>query len=211
MQSWWLDNAVEIQKEAPYTFYRPSEAIIDRLKPEQATVKLIFRFDPYEQGQPSGERMWVIINAINEDGTYAGTLDNDPFHIKDLKAGDKVTFRREHIIAYDTLKELDIEDENSGKLEKYLKRCFVSNHIMHDDYKVGRLYREAADEEEYSGWTLMSDYETQEYVDDCTNLQYVAIGVVLNKDNSFIHLLDSPDGAEFARDEVTGGFYSVNE
>jgi len=207
--SWSLENAIEIQKEAPYTFYRPSEAIIDRLKPEEATVKLIFSFDSDEPNVPAAERMWVIVNSINEDGSYTGTLDNDPFHIKDLKAGDKVIFKREHIIDYDTLKKLDIEDENLGKLEKYFKKCFVSNQIMHDGYKVGRLYREESDDEEYSGWTLMSDYESQEYVDDYNNLQYIAIGVVLNKDDSFIHLLDSPVASDFARDEVTNIFYQI--
>jgi hypothetical protein len=209
MPSWSLDNAVELQKEFPYTFYRPSDAVIDRLKPEKATVKLIFRFEPYEEGQLAAERMWVIINSIDEEGVYTGTLDNDPYHIKDLKAGDKVSFRREHIIQYDTLNELDIEDINAGKVEQYLKKCFVSNHIMHDGYNVGRLYREEPYDEEHTGWTFMSDYETQEYVDDHTNLQYIAVGKVLNLDDSFIHLLDEPIGSAFARDEDTDTFLSI--
>lgn len=210
MPSWSLENAVQLQKEFPYTFYRPSDAIISRLKPEEATVKLIFRFEPYEEGQPAGERMWVIINSIDEEGVYTGTLDNDPYHIKDLKAGDKITFGKEHIIQYDTLDELDIEDENAGKVEQYLKKCFISNHIMHEGYKIGRLYREESDEEEYTGWTFMSDFETQEYVDDHNNLQYIAIGKVLNLDDSFINLLDAPVGSEFARDEETNLFYQLD-
>jgi hypothetical protein len=207
MISWSLDNAVELQKKFPYTFYRPSDALIELLRPEQATVKLIFRFEPYNDEQPSAERMWVIINSINNDGTYTGTLDNDPYYIKDLKAGDKITFGKEHIIQYDTLDELDIEDENADQLELYLKKCFASNHIMNDGYQVGRLYKEEPYDEEHTGWTLMSDYETQEYVDDHNNLQYIAIGKVLNLDDSFIHLLNAPIGAEFCRDEATDTFY----
>ena len=211
MQSWSLENAVKLQKEFPYTFYRPSDAVIDMLEPEKATVKLIFRFEPYEDDQPAAERMWVIVNSINEDGTYIGTLDNDPYHIKDLKAGDKILFGKEHIIQYDTLDELEVEDIKAGIVEKYLKKCFVSNHIMHEGYRVGRLYREEFEEEEYTGWTFMSDYESQEYVDNHNNLQYVAIGTVLNNDDSFIHLLDSPVGSEFALDEVTNTFYKLED
>ncbi|WP_158825014.1 immunity protein Imm33 domain-containing protein [Mucilaginibacter lacusdianchii] len=211
MSSWSLDNAIELQNEFPYTFYRPSDAVIERLKPEAATVKLIFRFDPYEKGQPSAERMWVIITSVNKDGTYKGTLDNDPYYIKDLKAGDEITFRREHIIQYDTLDELDVEDINAEKVEQYLKKCFVSNHIMLEGYKVGRLYREELDEKEYTGWIFMSGYETQEYVDDPNNLQYIAIGTVLNLDDSFIHLLEAPIGSEFERDKATGTFYLFEE
>jgi len=41
-------------------------------------------------------------------------VDNDPFHIKDLNAGDLITFRSEHIIQYDAFDELVVEDPLSG-------------------------------------------------------------------------------------------------
>ena len=210
MPSWKLENAVKIQKEAPYTFYRPSEIIIDQLKAGEATVKLIFKFDSDESDVPSAERMWVIIDAINEDGTFVGTLDNDPFHIKDLKAGDQIIFRREHIIQYDTLDELEIEDENEDNLEPYLKRCIVSNQIIKDNMPIGYIYREPPSEERDLGWHIMTGKETKEYLDDDNNFQYIAIGVVLNKDDGFIHLLNEPVGSEFRRDEITGTFFSIN-
>ncbi len=138
-----------------------------------------------------------------------GTLDNEPFHIKDLKAGDSIVFRREHIIQYDTLDDLEIEDENEGKLEPYFKRCIVSNQIMQDRQQIGYVYREEPNEDIDSGWYVMSGNETDDYSDDSDNFQYIAIGVVLNKDDSFVHLLNEPIGSEFARDEVTGGFFST--
>jgi hypothetical protein len=82
---------------------------------------------------------------------------------------------------------------------------------MNDGYKVGRLYREEPDEEDETGWVFMSDKETQEYVDNSENLQYISLGKVLNLDDSFIDLLNEPIGSEFMRDEITGTFYSSNE
>ena len=207
-KSWSLDNAAEVQKEFPYTFYRPSDEVTDSLKPGDL-IKLIFRFESDEPDAPAAERMWVIIEAINKDGTFIGKLDNDPFHIKDIKAGDEVRFSREHIIQYNTIDDLDIEDTND--ITKYLKKCFVSNHIMHDGYKVGRLYREEPEDENETGWTFMSDYETQEYVDDSKNLQYIAIAKVLNIDDCFINLLDEPVGSIYVRDDITGTFFKVED
>jgi hypothetical protein len=173
MPSWKLENAEEILREAPYTFYKPSDIIINQLILEEATVKLIFLFDSDNPEVPNAERMWVIMDSLDSNGNYSGTLDNDPFYIKDLKAGDLITFRKEHIIDYDTIDELDIEDSSASIIEKFNKKCLVSNHIMKDGFTVGRLYREEEDYEDYSGWTIMSDHETQEYADDPANFQYI--------------------------------------
>lgn len=210
MPSWKLENAVEIQNESPYTFYRPSDATIDRLRPGEAIVKLIFSFDSDEPDAPGGERMWVILDVINEDGTFRGTLDNDSYHIKDLVAGDKIHFTREHIIDYDTLNELDISDENVGKLDQYFKRCIVSNQIMNDNKPIGYIYREGPSEENDSGWHIMSGEEDDAYAEISTNFQYIAIGVVLNKDDSFVGLLNEPVGSEFGRDDVTKTFFPLH-
>jgi len=87
----------------------------------------------------------------------------------------------------------------------------VSNQIINDGFKVGRLYREDPEDEEDTGWVLMSNCEDQEYVDDSSNLQYITIGKVLNINDSFIHLLGEPIGCEFERDEITDTFYSLGE
>lgn len=210
MPSWKLENAEEILKEAPYTFYKPSDTIVNQLIPGEATVKLIFLFDSDNPEVPNAERMWVIMESMDNIGNYLGTLDNDPFYIKDLKAGDLITFRKEHIIDYDTLDELDIEDSLAGMIEKFNKKCLVSNHIMKDGFTVGRLYREEEDYEDYSGWTIMSDHETQEYADDPANFQYISLGKVLNIDDSFIHLLEEPIGSDLVKDSITGKYFLVD-
>ena len=154
--------------------------------------------------------MWVLLDAINDDGSFTGTLDNDPFHIKDLQAGDIIHFRREHIIQYDALDDLSVEDENEEKLEPYFKRCIVSNQVYHDDQPVGYIYKEEPSKDEDSGWHIMSGNEDDSYANNSANFQYIAIGVILNKDDSFIHLLDEPIGSEFARDEVTKTFFKID-
>lgn len=209
MRSWRLENAQEIQKEFPYTFYRPSDEVILKLKVGDI-VKLIFSFESDEPSVPGAERMQVIIQSINDE-YYIGTLDNDPYHIKDIQAGDQVEFKKENIIQFDTIEELDIEDTNGEIIEKYFKKCLVSNQIINDGFKVGRLYREDPEDEEDTGWVLMSNCEDQEYVDDSSNLQYITIGKVLNINDSFIHLLGEPIGCEFERDEITDTFYSLGE
>lgn len=209
MASWNLENANDRRRESPYTFYKPSDEIIDSFKPGETTVKLIFSFESDDPEIPSAERMWVLLDSIDNYGNYSGTLDNDPFYIKDLKAGNVIEFRKEHIIQYDTLDELNVEDPLSEMIEKFNKKCFVSNHIMEEGYSVGRLYREETDDEDYSGWTIMSDYETQDYVDDVSNLQFISLGKVLNIDDSFLNLIDEPAGSEFAKDEITGKYFSI--
>jgi hypothetical protein len=210
MPSWTLENVKEIQDSAPYTFYRPSEAIIDCLKPHEATVKLMFSFESDETDVPAAERMWVILDEIAEDGSFKGTLDNDPYYIKDLKAGDEVRFKREHIMQYHTLEELDIDDENAGKLEPYLKRCIVSNEIMKNKKRIGYIYRKEPTEDKDSGWYIMTGEENETYLENTDNFQYIALGVVLNNDDSFIHLLNEPAGSEFERDIVTGTFFLIS-
>ncbi|KIO78832.1 hypothetical protein TH53_01755 [Pedobacter lusitanus] len=209
MMSWRLENACEIRKEAPYTFYKPSDNIIDLFIPGEAAVKLMFLFESDDPEAPCAERMWVILESVDRDGNYSGILDNDPFYIKDLKAGDLITFRKEHIIQYYIFDELNVEDPLSEMIERFTKKCFVSNHIMKEGYKVGRIYREYGEDEDYSGWTIMSNYETQEYVDDSNNLQYILLGKVLNIDDSFIHLLEESVGSEFVKNDMTGD-YSQN-
>lgn len=209
MPSWKLENAVEIQKEAPYTFYRPSDNVIKQLEPGKATVKLIFQFECDDPNTPAAERMWVIIDSIDENGFFLGTLDNDPFYIKDLKAGDQVMFKKEHIIQYEVLDDSVIKVENELNLEPYFKRCIVSNHIMKDNKPIGYIYREEPSEDRDSGWHIMSGKETDEYFEDHNNLQYIAVGVVLNKDDSFLHLLDEAVGSEFKKDEITGKFFQI--
>jgi uncharacterized protein YegJ (DUF2314 family) len=44
-----------------------------------------------------GERMWVKVEILFDNGRYLGTLSNTPIAVTELNAGDKVEFGSENI------------------------------------------------------------------------------------------------------------------
>lgn len=199
-QSWKLEDAQKLAEEFPYTFYKPSHEVISQLKPGNQ-VKLIFKFSSVDPEAPCAERMWVDITEVRNSGFY-GYLDNDPAYIKDLKYKDPVEFQECHII------DTDIEDPVPSIIEKYIKRCFVTNNILYEGKKIGYLYREESETEDDSGWRLNTGTETDEYMNNSDNISYVSLGAVLREDDSIVHLLDRESGSAFAIDE-SGDFVEL--
>ena len=74
--TWWLENADARHAEAPRSFFIPPLEHRRELAPGRL-VKLVFAFDPPRRGH-SAERMWVEVTQRHRDGTYTGTLANDP-------------------------------------------------------------------------------------------------------------------------------------
>ena len=198
MPSWELVDADPIVAENPYTFYKPSRDLIERVRPGEL-VKLIFRFESSDPKAPSGERMWVLVENVLPDGSFHGRLDNEPKYIADLKVNDPIAFQPCHIINTE-------HDDESNLVERYIKRCFVTNRVLVDGQRVACLYREEPDEERDSGWRLTANDESEEYMSNADNVAYVSLGAVLNKDDSFRDLLDSPVGSAFVRDAESGSF-----
>lgn len=198
MQSWHLANADELAAEFKYTFYKPSPVVVQKIQVGEV-VKLIFRFESEDPEAPGAERMWVLVDEIHDQGRFKGRLDNEPRHIADLKLDDPVEFESCHIIATE-------HDDNDNLVEKYIKRCFVTNHVLREGKQAGYLYREEPDNEEDSGWRITANDESNEYMEDSKNCAYVSLGAVLNQDNSFVELLESPVGSAFFRDPESGHF-----
>lgn len=196
--SWELDDAEQIAKNYPYTFYKPSKNITTHLKVGNV-VKLIFNFKSTNGEHPIGERMWVEITAIERD-SFTGTLSNDPYYLSDLFWGDTIHFEHKHIIDCD----LDLSEESS--VDKYLPRCWVTQAILYENAPINYICRDEPlkqkDDDEYpdSGWCFYSGDETDEYMSDVENLHVVSLGAVLQIDDSFIDVLDSDVGTAFARD-----------
>lgn len=201
MPSWTLDDADEIAAAHPYTFYKPSGAVIDRVAVGE-NVKLVFRFEHDDPEAPAAERMWVLVDSIDGAGGFTGRLDNEPFWIRDLKVGDPVSFRACNIVA-------TRHDEPDNLPARYAKRCFVTRRVLDDGMKAGFLYREAPERDGDSGWRITADDESGAYMDDPRNVAFVSLGRVLSKDDSIVHLLDEPIGAAFARDPATGRFVAA--
>jgi hypothetical protein len=199
--SWSLVNADELVSQYKYTFYKAPRNLIEKVSIGEV-VKLIFRFESDDPEAPGAERMWVLVDEIGQDGTFKGRLDNDPKYIQDLKAEDPISFSACHIINTE-------HDDDDNLVERYIKRCFVTNRVLNDGVRAGYLYREEPDEEKDSGWRITANDESDEYMDDSNNCAYVSLGAVLTKDDSFIHLLDSPIGSAFVRDNETGEFVAL--
>jgi len=205
-----IDDPRPAAAEAPYTYYLPSENELLTVGPGDI-VKIIFESIP--PGDESGaERMWVIVTAIDGDD-LTGTLDNQPRDMPQLKAGAVICFKRWHIIDIDWAEDRAIAPPPAPARRWYWERCFVDDQILDGRLKVEYLYREEPDPpregDKYpdSGWRFRCD--TRGLTDEeCDNpdLSYIAIGKVLNSDDSWLHLIDEPVGSAFLRDWNTGEF-----
>lgn len=202
MPSWYLEDADPIAAENPYTFYKPSREIISLIGPGEV-VKLIFRIHSDDPRAPSGERMWVMVDERLPDGSFRGRLNNSPRHIADLKLDDQIRFDACHVI--------DTERYDNDNLpQRYSQRCFVSKRILDDGRRVGYCYRESPEAADDSGWCFTAHDESEAYLSQSSNVAYVAIGRVLNIDDSFLALLDNPIGSAFIRNSLTGQFEPEN-
>ncbi len=202
-RTWWLEDAEATARAHPYTFYKPAAERVAQLKPGNL-AKVIFGFDTDDPAAPRAERMWLIIESV-QDGRFVGKLDNDPIYIGDLNPGDLVEFEARHII------DTDLPGKEDNLVERYLKRCFVSHRVLYDGQKVGYLYREEPVAEDDSGWRITAGSEDEKYMDDSANVSYVSLGAVLNLDDRIIGLLDSPVGAEFGFDAASGRFAPIDD
>ena len=191
------------QAEAPYTFFLPDPRRINALDVGDS-VKLIF-VPTCEGTKWSAEGMWVEILA--RDGTrYQGSLDNSPEDIPWLSSGDPVEFESWHIIDAD-FSDKDKNRQHSYPRRDYWDRCIVDRCVLDDDVLVEYVYREGAeptkDDDKYSdsGWRIRGDYRgLSDDEIDAREVEYVAVGAVLNRDDSWVHLIDEPEGARYLRD-----------
>jgi hypothetical protein len=203
MQSWYLADADELAADYKYTFYKPSEKVIQEIAIGEV-VKLIFRFESENPEAPAAERMWVLVDEMTDQGCFKGRLNNEPMYITDLKLDDHIEFKSCHIISTE-------HNDTDNIVERYIKRCYVTNRVLYDGKPAGYLYREEPDHEDDSGWRITANDETDEYMENSKNSSYVSLGAVLNEDDSFVELLESPVGSAFARDAKSGRFLPCSD
>lgn len=203
MPSWPLADADEIAAQNRYTFYKTPRELIAKVRPGEV-VKLIFRFESDDPEAPGGERMWVLVDEVNADGTFCGRLNNEPRWIQDIRLDDPVIFDASHIINTE-------HDDADNLIERHAKRCYVTNRILKDRQRVGYLYREPPDEERDSGWRFTANDESDAYMEDTDNIAYVSLGAVLSHDDAFLKLLGEPEGSAFALDPRTGNFVRLED
>lgn len=204
-----------IAKEAPYTFYIPSAKRLSLVQPADG-VKLIFRSVP-PSDLWNAERMWVRVTDVDGEN-ITGELDSKPKDLPQLKIGDVIQFKSWQIIDIawsDPSKEAQFPEEPE---KQHWNRCLVDRCILDEGKKVHFLYREPPDLGEDgdkfpdSGWRIRGDYRG--LADDEVERRdstYVALGAVLNADDSWIDLIDSPIGSKFMRDFETGEFVACEK
>jgi hypothetical protein len=209
--TYFLDDPRPRVVEAPYTFDLPSAARLAAIAPSDL-VQLIFFNDPPVR-KWGAERMWVRVETINGD-QLVGKLTSEPEDMPCLKVGDEVRFDRGFVISvlFSDTKREPVEPPR----REYRDRCMVDSCVLDDGVPVAYLYRETNDlarkDDKYpdSGWRIRGDYRncTQEEF-DARESEYVALGAGLNRDDSWLALIDAPVGSAFERNFDTGAYAPV--
>lgn len=93
-EGWKLLEPAEVGREAEALAAPPAPGDL---------VKASFAFlaaGPHGEVRERTEAMWVLLDAVREDGWWGGTLDNQPFVPGPLAAGTRVWLRAEHVLAF---------------------------------------------------------------------------------------------------------------
>lgn len=211
--TWAVEDPRPIHREAPYTFFLPTAEEIMALRPGDL-VKLTIK------GSPAGleydaERMWVILDSLGPE-EWQGRLDNAPCDMPQLQPGDRICFQPHNIIDLQYEGERDVVE--TPPIRQYWERCLVDSCVVDDGIPIYFIYREEPELEQDgdryadSGWRIRGDY--RDISDEELNtrkMEYIAIGKVLNADDSWLHLIDSAVGSAWLRNFQTGTYEPLGD
>jgi hypothetical protein len=193
-----------IAASAKYTYYLPPE---DRLNAVAAghSVQIVLRAIPPSE-KWDAERIWLKV-VLTGPGWVEGILDSDPSDMPLLRPGTTIRAPSTHIINVmfdDPKKEAALK---ADMRREHWERCLVDRGVLDGVLPVHYLYREQpnmtrdGDEFPDSGWRIRGDLRTASDEElRAREVAYVALGAVLNRDDSWIHLIDEPIGSAYERD-----------
>jgi hypothetical protein len=205
-----VEDPRPIAESAPYTFFLPSENELLAVAPGDL-VKLTL------VGLPGGhnyeaERMWVKVTGVADDD-LTGSLENEPFELHQLRIGDSIRFNRFQVIDIIWSQDRTQAPPSAPPHKEYWDRCLVDRCVVDEAVPVYYLYREEPDmsepEDKYpdSGWRIRGDYRgLSDDVLEGWDQEYIALGKVLNADDSWLHLIEAPIGSAYIRNTDTGEF-----
>ena len=201
-----LSHAPTLRAAAPYTFFLPHPQELLALEVGDL-VKLIFEYDPPGE-QWGAERMWVEITEKN-GSQFVGRVDNEPDE-EFISVDDRVDFNSDNVVA------IYRNDGDFGPAveqpREYWGRCLVDKCVLDGAVSIDYLYREAPEEdvENDSGWRIGGRQgNASDDAMDTRETSFVAIGAVLNKDDTWLALIDAPIGSSYRRDSKTGNYVQV--
>ncbi|MED0666499.1 DUF2185 domain-containing protein [Bacillus badius] len=199
--AWYLENVYERNKESPYTFYLPSSHVLEKLKAGDL-VKLIFAAEEVAEDGFHAERMWVEIIQMNGE-TFIGKLENQPCRLP-LEAGTEISFGVENIC------DTEYEDPAASDWDIYFDTKVIVSRDVLEKGEFNFMLRDDPAEEMDSGWSILSGYEEDEFLSDPENFQVLAIGVILNIDDSILAFIEEPPLCAYERDD-RGDFYQIED
>jgi hypothetical protein len=106
-------------------------------------------------------------------------------------------------------KQFKLRKEDIKQLIPAMGSCFATDHITVEGLPVGYMYREVPDNDVDSGWRFFSGTESQEYVDDASQISIYDVNTIANYDPAIIPYLGSPEGTQLERIAGTSEFQIV--
>ena len=204
-----LDDPRPVAQLAPYTYFLPTPEETAALQPGDL-VKLIFR------GATTGskwdaERMWVSVTEVGQEWSL-GILENEPDDLPQVKFGDRVRFKKFHIVGIIPSQPQNFEV--MPRRREFWERCMVEDCVLDGTKKVGYICRvqpaplEGEERHKDSGWRIQGDRRNATHQELQSRKQVrVALGSGLNQDDSWLYLIDKPVGSAFVRDFDTESYF----
>lgn len=97
------------------------------------------------------------------------------------------------------MKQFGLRPEQIQALAEGFGRCIASDRIVVDGMPVGYMYREEAQDDGDSGWCFLAGDESEDYLDQPTNLGVYDVNTVANYDRDIVHFLKDEVGSAYAR------------
>lgn len=87
--------------------------------------------------------------------------------------------------------------------------CTASDMITVHGHLVGIMYRQEPTNDNDSGWHFTAGCETQEYMEEASNVEIYDVNTIANYDPAIIPFLNAPTGSAFEREE-DGEFHEMD-